>query len=193
MPGTESSHLSGKEKPCDIFCAIDRATDFHRLLSLKVELRSDVYDDNELISGDCLDVMLPVALMLLVEVEHACVVELNVCHTDVDSAFVDHGDLKATVEVYDERFVVVAAVVVVVCVWNDCDWDGDGGVWLTDSQAASVLLKDLKVNPEDHNAPRWHNTFVKPESHSRVAVLYPAGESEDRSNSSSGSNESIAA
>lgn len=94
------------------------------------------------------------------------------------------------------RFVVVAAVVVVVCEWNACDGDCDGGVWLTISQAASVLLKDLKVNREDHNAPRWHNTFVKPESLSRVAmveVLYPAGESEDRSNSSSGSNESIAA
>ena len=86
-----------------------------------------------------------------------------------------------------------AAVVVVLCVWDDCDWDGDGGVWLTISQAASVLLKDLNMNREDHNAPRWHNTFVKLESHSRVAVLYSAGESEDRSNSSSGSNESIAA
>lgn len=49
--------------------------------------------------------------------------------------------------------------------------DGGGdGVWLTISRATSVLLKELKVNREDSNASRWHNTFLKPESHSRVAM-----------------------
>lgn len=50
------------------------------------------------------------------------------------------------------------------------DGGGGDGVWLTISWAASVLLNELKVDRETSSASRWHNTFVKPESHPRVAM-----------------------
>lgn len=131
IPGIECRHLKGGQKIHDVFFAVYGDTDLYMWLAFKVELRGDVDHDDELIVSDNSDINLVVALVLLVVLELACVVEVNECHTDIGSALVDHGGVGVDVvvllwvllfwQLWLLLLVVVGVVVVVVGARNGGD------------------------------------------------------------------------
>jgi hypothetical protein len=110
--GSDVSQLGLRERPVELFLAVDRAVDLRLRKAHEVKVRCDVDLDHKLLSGSDLDVCLCIMHVLLVEVVHVPVLEVPVLtsisnYRDFDPSTLNHvcGGVEVSKELFE-------------CVWS---------------------------------------------------------------------------